>query len=83
VAFDVKHIYAWVKANNERVYVKERYDKTHRLAGDSDCRLGVKRSSNQEQSDGTTTEKKEYIWGYGSGVAAATAPDYGDVVLAE
>ena len=83
VAFDVKHIYAWVKENNERVYVPDRYDKTQRLAGDPDCRLGVKRSSNQEQADGTTTEKKEYIWGYGSGVAAATTPDYGDVVLAE
>jgi hypothetical protein len=83
VAFDVKHIYAWVKENNERVYVKDRYDKTHRLAGDPDCRLGVKRSSNQEQPDGTTSEKKEYVWGYGSGVAAATTAEYGDVVLAE
>jgi hypothetical protein len=26
---------------------------------------------------------KEYIWGYGSGVVAATDPVYGDVVLAE
>ncbi len=43
----------------------------------------VKRSSNQEQADGTTKEKKEYLWGYGSGVAAATTPGYGDVVLAE
>lgn len=83
VAFDVKHIYAWVKENNERVYVKDRYDKAQRLAGDPDCKLGVKRSSNQEQSDGTTKEKKELLWGYGSGVAAATTPDYGDVVLAE
>jgi hypothetical protein len=79
----VKHIYAWVKENNERVYVKDRYDKTHTPAGDPDCKLGVKRSSNQEQPDGTTKEKKEYIWGYGSGVAAATTPDYGDVVLGE
>lgn len=83
VAFDVKHIYAWVKENNARVYVKDRYDKTQRLAGDPDCKLGVKRSDNQEHADGTTTEKKEYLWGYGSGVAAATTPDYGDVVLAE
>ena len=117
VAFDVKHIYAWVKQNNERVYVKDRYDKTQRLAGDPDCRLGVKRSSNQgaslesgqpeppsthpkAQSSNAHTrnkpsnqdppekaqpskEKKEYIWGYGSGVAAATDPVYGDVVLAE
>lgn len=83
VAFDVKHLYAWVKENNQRVYVPERYDKTKRLAGDPDCRLGVKRSTNQEQPDGSTTEKKELLWGYGSGVAAATVADYGDVVLAE
>jgi hypothetical protein len=83
VAFDVKHIYAWVKENNERVYVKDRYDKSKQLAGDPDCKLGVKRSSNQEQPDGSSKEKKEYIWGYGSGVAAATVADYGDVVLAE
>lgn len=83
VAFDVKHIYAWVKENNERVYVSDRYDKTNTLAGDPDCRLGVKRSTNQEQPDGSTKEKKELVWGYGSGVAAATVPGYGDVVLAE
>ncbi len=83
VAFDVKHIYGWVKENNERTYVKDRYDKTKQLAGDPDCKLGVKRSSNQEQPDGSTKEKKEYIWGYGSGVAAATVAGYGDVVLAE
>src|SRR5213082_672608 len=46
--FDVKHIYGWVKENNERTYVPERYDKTKRLAGDPDCRLGVKRSTNQQ-----------------------------------
>jgi hypothetical protein len=83
VAFDVKHIYAWVKENNERTYVKDRYDKSKQLAGDPDCKLGVKRSSNQEQPDGSTKEKKEYIWGYGSGVAAATVAGYGDVVLAD
>ena len=82
-AFDVKHIYGWVKENNERTYVKDRYDKTRKPAGDPDCKLGVKRSTNQEQPDGSTKEKKEYIWGYGSGVAAATTADYGDVVLAE
>lgn len=83
VAFDVKHLYAWVKENNERAYVPERYDKTQRLAGDPDCKLGVKRSSNKELADGTTEEKKELLWGYGSGIAAATTADYGDVVLAE
>ena len=83
VAFDVKHIYAWVKENNLRAYVPDRYDKTRRPAGDPDCKLGVNRSTNQEQPDGSTKAHKEYVWGYGSGVAAATTPDYGDVVLAE
>ncbi len=83
VAYDVKHLYAWVKENNERAYVKDRYDKHRKLKGDPDCKLGVKRSSNQEQPDGSTKTKKEYLWGYGSGVAAATTADYGDVVIAE
>ena len=83
VSFDVKHLYVWVKENNERAYVPDRYDKTRCLVGDPDCKLGVKRSTNQELADGTTEEKKELLWGYGSGVAAATTPDYGDVVLAE
>lgn len=83
VAFDVKHLYAWVKENNERAYVPERYDKTQQLKGDPDCKLGVKRSTNVEQPAGSTKEKKEMLWGSGSGVAAAFTPDYGDVVLAE
>ena len=129
MAFDVKHIYAWVKENNPRVYVKDRYAKDQVLAGDPDCKLGVKRSSNRTISDAsdqpqpssaepsvptaTSTqhnppsaassrtpssdskekqgkqekkgkkEEKEYLWGYGSGVAAATDPVYGEVVFAE
>src|SRR5437660_11456238 len=83
VAFDVKHIYAWVRENNPRVYVKGRYDVTHHPKGDPDCRLGVKKSSNQVQPDGTKKDKKESLFGYGSGVAAATDPVYGDVVMAD
>jgi Transposase DDE domain len=83
VAFDVKHIYANVKANNFRAYVPERFNKQQQPTGDPDCRLGVKTSTNQEHPDGSTTEKKELLWGYGSGVAAATDPVYGDVVLAD
>lgn len=83
VAFDVKHIYAWVRENNPRVYVKGRFDVTHIPEGDPDCRLGVKKSSNQVQPDGSTKEKKESLFGYGSGVATSTDPVYGDVVLAE
>src|SRR5229473_2748408 len=83
VAYDVKHIYANVKENNPRESMKDRYCKDRQPKGDPDCRVGVKRSSNQEQPDGSTKEVKEYLWGYGSGVAAATTPDDGDVVIAE
>src|SRR5713226_6399914 len=83
VAYDVKHIYANVKENNPRVYLKDRFCKERQPRGDPDCRVGVKKSTNQEQPDGSKKERKEYLWGYGSGVVAATTPDYGDVVLAE
>jgi hypothetical protein len=82
VAYDVKHIYAWVQQNNAKAYVPDRYDPMCQPTGDPDCRLGVKTSSNQVRADGTTKQAKEYVWGYGSGVAAATGP-HGDVVLAE
>ena len=83
VAFDVTHLYAYVKENNLRAYVTERFNKDHQPKGDPDCRVGVKRSTNKEQPDGSTKEEKEYLWGYGSGVASATIPGYGDVVVAE
>ena len=83
VAVDVKHIYAWVQENNPKAYVTNRYDPERQPRGDPDCRLGVKRSTNQERPDGTTTVRKEYVWGYGTGVVAATDPHYGDVVLAD
>lgn len=83
VAFDVKHIYAWVQANNPKAYVPDRYDPARQPQGDPDCRLGVKRSTNQERVDGTSSERKEYVWGYGTGVATVLNPQYGDVVLAE
>ena len=83
VAVDVKHIYAWVQENNPKAYVTTRFDPERQPRGDRDCRLGVKRSTNQEQPDGTSKARKEYVWGYGTGVVAATDPRYGDVVLAE
>lgn len=83
VAFDVKHIYAWVQQNNPKAYVSDRFNPNQQPCGDPDCRLGVKRRSNQERPDGPPTERAEYVWGYGTGVAAATNPRYGDVVLAE
>ena len=80
---DVKHIYAWVKENNPREFVTDRFDPAKQPSGDPDCRLGVKRSSNQQDEQAQVEVKKEYLWGYGSGVMAATNPEYGDVVLAE
>jgi hypothetical protein len=83
VSFDVKHIYAWVRENNPRESIQDRFCKERQPKGDPDCRVGVKKSTNQEQADGTKKVRKEYLWGYGSGVASAIPADYGDVVLAE
>jgi hypothetical protein len=62
VAYDVKHIYANVKENNPRVSMKDRYCKDRQPKGDPDCRVGVKRSTNQEQADGSKKVVKEYLW---------------------
>jgi hypothetical protein len=83
VAVDVKHLYAWVQENNPKAYVREPFDPAHQPRGDPDCRLGVKRSHNQLAPDGTPRAKKEYVWGYGTGIVSATDRRYGDVVLAE
>ncbi len=83
VAVDCKHIYAWVQQNNPKAYVPERYNPEIQPSGDPDCRLGVKRSTNQTHADGTTTVRKEFVWGYGSGIVSVIDPQHGDVVLAE
>jgi hypothetical protein len=56
VAFDVKHLYAWVQENNPRSGIKNRFDKLQQPASDPDCKLGVKRSTNGERADGSTQE---------------------------
>ena len=70
VAMDVKHIYAWVKENNPRQYVKERFNPERQPSGDPDCQLGVKESHNQghstvpgqeTESSGQKTAEKEYL----------------------
>jgi len=40
VVSDTKHIYAWVKENNPREYISDRYDPDKKPSGDPDCRLG-------------------------------------------
>jgi len=47
ISLDTKHILAWVKENNPKAYVTERYAKAQPPAGDPDCRLGCKRKRNQ------------------------------------
>jgi hypothetical protein len=61
VGFDVKHIFAWVVENNPKTTVPNRYDPKRQPKGDPYCRLGVKKSRNQEHPDGTTTERKDYL----------------------
>jgi hypothetical protein len=51
VAIDTKHIVAWVKENNLKVHVEDRYDKTRQPAADPDCRLGCKRRRNKKPSE--------------------------------
>jgi hypothetical protein len=55
VSCDTKHIIAWVKENNPKAYVKDRYVKTNQPTGDPDCRLGCKRRHNQNGSQDTAT----------------------------
>ena len=81
VAVDVKHSYAWVRENNPKESIPQRFDPGRQPHGDPDCRLGVKRRSNQGQRDGAS--RTEFLWGYGTGIVSALTPDAGDVVLAE
>jgi len=96
ISLDTKHIIAWVRENNPKDYVKDRYDKEKQPSGDPDCRLGCKRRRNQRASSkeppptprdnpvpANTISIGEYYWGYGSGVVATKVPGWGEFVLAE
>jgi hypothetical protein len=95
ISLDTKHVIAWVKQNNPKAYVKDRYDKTKQPSGDPDCRLGCKRKRNQrtrgessqtpltDSVPASTVQVGEYYWGYGSGVVATKVPAWGEFVLAE
>jgi len=92
IALDTKHILAWVKENNPKAYVKERYNKARQPAGDPDCRLGCKRQRNQAPPAGTPTRNPvaatgrkvgEFYWGYASGTVVAKVPELGEFVVAE
>jgi len=95
ISLDTKHIIAWVKENNPKAYVSERFNKLKQPAGDPDCKLGCKRKHNRkiEPLDlGTPTKNAvpaytvaigEYFWGYGSGIIVVKVPDWGEFILAE
>jgi hypothetical protein len=83
VSLDTKHIYAYVKENNPRAQVTDRYDPTRQPPGDPDCRLGVKPVHNQTGATGTPTTTKEYLWGYATGIAVAQTPDKDAIVLGD
>ena len=90
VALDTKHILAWVRENNPRDYVKDRFAKDHQPA-DPDCALGCKRKRNQRtqtvaspptpNSDplpAPTIAVSEYYWGYASGIVTTKVPGISD-----
>jgi hypothetical protein len=96
IALDTKHILAWVKENNPKAYVPERFNKERQPVGDPDCKLGCKRRHNQvtpaRKTPPTPTSNPvpaaqlqvgEYYWGYGSGVVVAKIPGWGEFVIAE
>jgi len=88
VSLDTKHIIAWVKENNPKAYVANRYDKNQQPTGDPDCRLGCKRKHNRTTPNhdgvpGSGAPVGEYYWGYASGIVVAKVPDWGEFVIAE
>jgi hypothetical protein len=92
VSLDTKHILAWVKENNPKAYVPDRYNKRKQPVGDPDCRLGCKRRHNRTTPPATPTTNPvsarqakvgEFHWGYGSGVVVAKVAGFGEFVIAE
>lgn len=96
ISLDTKHILAWVKENNPKSYVENRFDKTQQPKGDPDCKLGCKRRHNRqinkaEQPARPTTnplpaemmQVGEFYWGYGSGIVVVKVPELGEFALAE
>jgi hypothetical protein len=92
ISLDTKHIIAWVKENNPKAYVEDRYDKTKQPPGDPDCRLGCKRRHNRKVKQPLGQERPptpvrnpvpvskakigEFYWGYGSGVIVVKVPGW-------
>lgn len=95
ISLDTKHLIAWVRENNPKAKVANRYDKTRQPRGDRDCKLGCKKRDNVPTHDGTARTPSqeglpasqatvgEFYWGYASGLVATKDKDFGEFVLAE
>lgn len=95
ISLDTKHILAWVRENNPKAKVADRYDKTRQPKGDRDCKLGCKQRHNVPTHDGSERAPTqeglpasqatvgEFYWGYASGIVATKDKTYGEFVLAE
>lgn len=89
ISLDTKHILAWVKENNPKQFVDDRFNKEKQPSGDPDCKLGCKKRKNQitpsreGQPAGKQISVGEYYWGYGSGIIATKVKNVGEFVLAE
>jgi hypothetical protein len=95
ISLDTKHILSWVRENNPKEFVPDRFNKAKQPKGDPDCKLGCKKKRNLPTHDGSdaappqegmpasTLEVGEYYWGYASGVVATKHGKWGEFVLAE
>lgn len=89
VSLDTKHILAWVKENNPKQFVEDRFNKEKQPLGDPDCKLGCKRRKNQTtplkegEPAGKQVSVGEFYWGYASGIIVTKVPQVGEFVLAE
>jgi hypothetical protein len=96
ISLDTKHIIAYVKENNPKAYLTDRFVKNKQPVGDADCKLGCKRRHNRRKTESeagapAASEAQpakaqsvgEFYWGYGSGVVVVKVPGWGEYVLAE
>ena len=84
VAFDVTHIYAYVKENNlAQSTSKTAMTNITNPKGIAIAKWGSRRAPTKSKPMAPRRKRKSTDGGYGSGVASATIAIYGDVVLAE
>ena len=71
VSLDTKHILAWVRENNPKDYVQERFNPDKQPRGDRDCKLGCKRKRNRGAAEGNGGEVGDAAPSAASGAAPA------------